>query len=186
MNPKGLKGFTLIELLVVVLIIGILAAIALPQYQIAVAKTRLMSVVPRLKAMKDAAERYYLINGNYIDHASILQDIEFKGCQEYGSLGWFNCGNVAFDIRAGVQGLGENNVVGYVLSEKNNNTKPIPNFYLIFLDRDVSYAGKRYCGAKSDDKTANKVCENIGGTFFKNANLYPTVANGQAVKIYSL
>ncbi len=57
---KNKKGFTLIELLVVVLIIGIIAAIALPLYRKAVERSKVAEAISNLKAMENATNMYIL------------------------------------------------------------------------------------------------------------------------------
>ncbi|MBI2787926.1 MAG: prepilin-type N-terminal cleavage/methylation domain-containing protein [Elusimicrobia bacterium] len=65
-------GFTLIELLVVVLIIGILAAIAVPQYFKVVEKGRFSEATSCFSTLKGAQERYYLKNNTYTGSAADL------------------------------------------------------------------------------------------------------------------
>lgn len=77
------SGFTLIELLVVVLIIGILASIAVPQYQKAVEKSRATQAITLLKSLRQAAVEYHMASGTFplsFDELSI--DLPWTGTEK--------------------------------------------------------------------------------------------------------
>ncbi len=75
---KGNGAFTLIELLVVVIIIGILAAVALPQYQLAAEKSKYATYKDQVNLLHDAVQRHYLETGVWADDFSQL-DVDLPG-----------------------------------------------------------------------------------------------------------
>ena len=75
---KTNKGFTLIELLVVVLIIGILAAMAMPQYFKAVERSRMTEADTLLGSIAQAQRRKFLQTNKFVTNYKAL-DVSPKG-----------------------------------------------------------------------------------------------------------
>lgn len=69
-RPGRSRGFTLMELLIVMVVVGILAAIAIPSYNEQVRRTRRTEATTRLLEMAQALERWHTVNRTYANPAS--------------------------------------------------------------------------------------------------------------------
>ncbi len=153
---KQNRAFTLIELLVVVLIIGILASIALPQYQKAVEKSKAAQALAMLKTVYDAAEAYYSANGT---HATSFDELAVD-IPWTGSAKWFSIGAAKSNADWSVQ-----------LYRTSLDTEPAvtvgrmrgkykgAGFYMYLVDVPVGdkimMAGKPYCVERTTSGVVN-------------------------------
>ena len=144
------SAFTLIELLVVVLIIGILAAIALPQYQKAVMKTRYGALKPMTRTLADAQERYYLANNEYAQDIADL-DIDLPGGKDTTKST-----NRTYYYDWGYCGFGQAYECAMCYNEQINMQ------YQIYFQHSPSSTGKIWCivfDSVDLTDTRNQICK---------------------------
>ena len=137
------KAFTLIELLVVVLIIGILAAIALPKYERAVMKSRYAGLKPVTRALADAEEAFYMARGTY-DDSEDLSNLDVQKPSD---------AKVSYEFS---QTAGHD----YVRASHSK----LNNRYTQYLKRSKNFGGNIYCEADATDTKAQQLCVAEGGT----------------------
>ena len=143
------RGFTLIELLVVVLIIGILAAVAVPQYQRAVEKARMTEAITLLSSVAQAEKVYYLANGEYTDDFDDL-DLSFEIATNANGVRYAQAQQTALLLRRA-----KNDHVVYTQPRSENIYWRL--YY--YLDED-----EMYCGTKETDVKGLALCKSFGGT----------------------
>lgn len=174
------QGFSLLEMLVVVLLIGILAAIAVPQYRKVVLKAHLHKGVSIVASLYQAEQAYYLNNDRYTMDIDAL-DVglaEDSACSK-----WTDPAGTGYDCSWGtlnIEGeVGNPRVILFIYPVQNSSifhSSAIIGYNHYLRDLSASYgnfkAGKRYCTGKQGYPHAQQVCENTGGRYIGESSVW--------------
>jgi len=145
MNNK--KAFTLIELLVVVLIIGILSAVAIPKYQMAVNKSHFAKLKILAKSMAKASQEYFIANNAWPKKFDELS-LSLPDGMNITEINYVTCG--------------QNNKFFCCITPAGYNPA------IVCGQNDYSFAfhtminSHDYCIANQNDKQATQLCQSLG------------------------
>ena len=145
---NSVRAFTLIELLVVVLIIGILAAVTLPQYQKTVEKARYAQLLVLIRAAANAQEMYYLANGNYATKFEEL-DIQMPTTNTTNEGGYLGIPGKAMLF------MNTTSVGGWALGDLQSR------FFCNYQHIEDEHAGKCACYGWTEKEV--NLCQSLGG-----------------------
>ena len=141
-NTNTRRGFTLIELLVVVLIIGVLTAVAVSQYQKAVYKSRFTAMMPIAKTIANANEVYYTENGQYASTPAQLSVSAQENAEDGTEVSLYS----------------NPEELSFVLAHNDN----IPNIrYVVYQKFSANFPDTAWCEA--GDEQAEDLCVSLGG-----------------------
>ena|SRR5690554_5260380 len=149
---KGQQGFTLIELMIVVAIIGILAAVAIPQYQNYIASSQVSRIMGEVGSIRTAAEMC-MMNG-----------VDADKCD----FGWSNSNLLGEDPNdGGDTGTREYQDGGLVVTFDGTNATMVATFNgnvsAAISEEELQWArstnGRWICETTVDDQFAPSGCE---------------------------